>query len=93
MAGAVAEAPAYAQYSLDPPYWAVTGVRSGDVLHLRDDPSTGSTTVAEIPPNARGLKNLGCRRDPPTPWCRVDYQGAQGWVAARFLRRDDSASR
>ena len=25
---------------------------------------------------------------PATQWCRVDYQGKQGWVAARFLRKD-----
>jgi hypothetical protein len=93
------------QYSLDPPFWAVTGVRANDVLHLRDMPSAESKSLAGIPANAQGLKNLGCRRDgpsldqwarmskaqrevPPTPWCRVDYQGKQGWVAARFLRKD-----
>jgi hypothetical protein len=97
--------PAHAQYSLDPPFWAVTGVRSDDVLHLRDMPSAESKSLAGIPPNAQGLKNLGCRRDSPsldqwvrmskaqrevpaTQWCRVDYQGKQGWVAARFLRKD-----
>lgn len=101
---------AHAQYSLDPPYWAVTGVRSNDVLHLRDVPSAEAKSLADIPPNARGLKNLGCRRDqasleqwmrmskaqrevPPTPWCRVDYQGKQGWVAARYLRKDERAGR
>jgi hypothetical protein len=93
------------QYSLDPPFWAVSGVRANDVLHLRDMPSAESRSLAGIPPNARGLKNLGCRRDgpsldqwvrmskaqrevPATQWCRVDYQGTQGWVAARFLRKD-----
>jgi hypothetical protein len=102
-------APAHAQeYSPDPPFWAVTGVRSDDVLHLRDMPSAESKSLAGIPPNAQGLTNLGCRRDPPsldqwarmskaqrevptTQWCRVDYQGKQGWVAARYLRKDERA--
>jgi hypothetical protein len=98
------------QYSLDPPFWAVTGVRANDVLHLRDMPSAESKSLAGIPANAQGLKNLGCRRDgpsldqwarmskaqrevPATQWCRVDYQGKQGWVAARFLRKDVRAGR
>lgn len=105
----VLASPSHAQqYSLDPPFWAVTGVRSDDVLHLRDMPSAESRSLAGIPPNAQGLKNLGCRRDgpsldqwmrmskaqreqPATQWCRVDYQGKQGWVAARYLRKDDRA--
>ena len=45
-----------------PEYWAVTGVGSNDVLHLRDVPSADSKSLAGIPYNARGLKHLGCRR-------------------------------
>jgi hypothetical protein len=41
---------------------AVTGVRSDDVLHLRDVPSADSKSLADIPPNARGLKKIGCMR-------------------------------
>ncbi len=26
-------------------------------------------------------------------WCRVDYRGTEGWVAARFLKPDMGASR
>lgn len=108
--GVLLPAQGRAQYSLDPPFWAVTGVRSDDVLHLRDVPSAESKSLADIPPNAHGLKNLGCRRDqpslydwmrmskaqrevPPTQWCRVDYQGKQGWVAARYLRKDERTGR
>ena len=109
--GVLASPAAHAQqYSLDPPFWAVTGVRANDVLHLRDMPSAESKSLAGIPPNAQGLKNLGCRRDgpsldqwarmskaqrevPSTQWCRVDYRGKQGWVAARFLRKDARAGR
>ncbi len=90
----------------DPPaFWAVTGVGSSDVLHLRDVPSADSKSLARIPSNARGLKHLGCRRNQPpmeqwarmteaarrealTQWCRVEYNGQEGWVAGRFLKRD-----
>ena len=58
----------------DPPkFWAVTGVGSSDVLHLRDVPSADSRSLARIPPNGRGLKHLGCRRNQPPmeQWARM----------------------
>lgn len=90
--------------------WSVTGVAKGDVLHMRDVPSGDSQSVAKIPPDAKGLRNLGClrkqlslddwagmtkeqRRLTETRWCRVEYQGKQGWVAARFIVRDEGAQK
>lgn len=84
---------------------AVTGVKSDDVLHLRDLPSADSKSLAGIPPNARGLKKIGCmrvqlsmdrymymskqeRNDAQAPWCRVEYQGKQGWVSARYVKEE-----
>ncbi|MBX9591549.1 MAG: SH3 domain-containing protein [Hyphomonadaceae bacterium] len=58
----------------DPPKsWAVTGVPANDVLHMRDVPSADSQSLARIPPNARGLKHLGCRRNQPPMelWARM----------------------
>ena len=98
------------QYAPSPPYWAVTGVRSNDVLHLRDMPAAESKSLAGIPAGAHGLKNLGCRSNVPsleewmrmskaerdrgpTQWCRVEYQNKQGWVAGRYLRKDEQAGR
>lgn len=89
---------------------AVTGVRSDDVLHLRNDPSADSKSVADIPPNGRGLKKIGCmrvqlsmdrymymskeeRRDAQLPWCRVEYKGLQGWVAARYVKEEGATKR
>lgn len=56
-----------------PRFWAVTGVASNDVLHLRDVPSADSKSLARIPFNARGLKHLGCRRNHPSmdQWVRM----------------------
>lgn len=45
-----------------PVFLAVIGVRSDDVLHLRDVPSADSKSLADIPPNTRGLKKIGCMR-------------------------------
>ena len=60
-------------------YWAVTGVAAGDVLHLRDVPSAESRSLARIPPNARGLKHLGCRRNQPAleVWMRMNMAQRQ----------------
>jgi len=57
-----------------PKFWAVAGVQAGDVLHLRDVPSAESRSLARIPPNARGLKHLGCRRNQPPldQWMRMN---------------------
>src|ERR1700752_5005912 len=57
-----------------PSFWAVTGVAPDDVLHLRDVPSADSKSLADIPFNARGLKNFGCRRGqlPFDQWARMD---------------------
>lgn len=93
-----------------PVFLAVTGVRSDDVLHLRDVPSADSKSLAGIPPNARGLKKIGCmrvqlsmdrymymskqeRNDAQAPWCRVEYQGRQGWVSARYVKEEAAPKR
>lgn len=33
------------------------------------------------------------RNNAKLEWCRVEYRGQQGWVAARFLKPDDAAGR
>jgi len=90
--------------------WSVTGVAKDDVLHMRDVPSGDSQSIAKIPPDAKGLRNLGClskqlslddwagmtkeqRRLTETRWCRVEYQGKQGWVAARFIVREEGGGK
>jgi len=69
-----AMAPMGAQAEEPPKFWAVTGVGSSDVLHLRDVPSADSKSLAQIPSNALGLKHLGCRRNQPPldQWARMN---------------------
>jgi len=66
-------APAAAAAADPPKFWAVRGVAANDVLHLRDVPSAESRSLARIPPNARGLKHIGCRRNQPPleQWARM----------------------
>lgn len=43
-----------------PASWSVAGVAAGDVLNMRDVPSGDAKVLVRIPPDARGLKALGC---------------------------------
>jgi uncharacterized protein YraI len=33
------------------------------------------------------------RRDAKLLWCRVEYRGKRGWVAGRFLKKEEGPSR
>jgi len=44
-----------------PDYWTVHGVAADDVLNLRAAAGPHADKVAEIPPGAGCLKNLGCK--------------------------------
>jgi len=70
-----------------PKFWAVPGVASSDVLHLRDVPSADSKSLARIPPNAHGLKHLGCRRNQPPMdrWARMS-QAARREALTKWCR-------
>lgn len=73
-------------------------------LALRKEPATNGQRIGEIPAGARGIEGKGCRGpsdvawDHLSPalraalakerWCRVRWQGVEGWVSARFLRPD-----
>ena len=73
-----------------PDFWAVTGVRSDDVLHLRDVPNADSKSLARIPFNARGLKHLGCRRNemPFEDWVKLNKEARKSalmqWCRVEF---------
>jgi hypothetical protein len=75
-AGAQEASQTLESFSEMPAYWAVAGVRSDDVLHLRDVPSADSKSLARIPFNARGLKHLGCRRNemPFEDWVKLNKE-------------------
>jgi hypothetical protein len=44
-----------------PDFFRVTGVAPDDVLNIRAEPSASARKIGEIPPNADGIRNLGCR--------------------------------
>ncbi len=69
-----------------PDFWRVAKVPAGDRLNVRSRPSAQATTVARLR-NGAVLRNLGCRMNGQTRWCRVERRdgSANGWVAGRFL--------
>jgi len=77
-------------FSEMPAFWAVTGVRPDDVLHLRDVPNADSKSLARIPFNAHGLKHLGCRRNemPFEDWVKLNKEARKSalmqWCRVEF---------
>jgi hypothetical protein len=69
-----------------PDFWEVANVPPGDRLNIRSRPSSQATTVARLR-NGAVLRNLGCRMNGQTRWCRVERRdgSARGWAAGRFL--------
>lgn len=57
--GIVAGSAAHAT-AAGPDRFKVREVRADDTLALRDRPSAVDRKVAALPPNARGIENLGC---------------------------------
>ena len=71
-----------------PDFYVVAGLRPGDRLNMRRDPSAASPALASFR-NGTILRNLGCRRTATQRWCNVEdpaRRGRSGWVNGRFLR-------
>lgn len=83
-----------------PDRFAVRDVRADDTLALRAQPNPGARRITGLPPNTRGIENLGCvngktRREVGDigpagnqVWCKVRIGSLAGWASARFLRED-----
>lgn len=69
-----------------PDYWEVAGVDRGDWLNVRARPSARSAILVRLR-NGAILRNLGCRMNGQTRWCRVETRDgrASGWAAGRYL--------
>lgn len=98
---------AAATQAAEPRYFALTAEVTRSLV-LRAEPATSGRRVGEIPAGANGLENKGCRGASDVAWehlsreireamarerwCRVRYEGREGWVAARFLREGSAPS-
>ena len=83
-----------------PDRFMVRDVRADDTLALRAQPNGGARKVTTLPPNTRGIENLGCvdgktGRAPADTgqaagplWCKVRIGSFVGWASGRYLRED-----
>ncbi len=62
-------------------------VHARSMINLREDASSGSRAIAQLPPSTV-LQNLGCKRTAGRTWCDVQKLtgGPRGWVALELLR-------
>ena len=66
---------------IEPTFW-VSGVENGDVLNMRQGPSSDEPVVATIAPGSRGVRIIGpCAG----MWCRVKFETSEGWVNRSYL--------
>jgi len=88
---------------VESPYYALSNEVTRKLI-LRNEPSSSGKRIGELPAGARGIEGKGCRGpsdigwDHLSPdlrsamskerWCRVRWQGVEGWVSARYLRPD-----
>jgi uncharacterized protein YraI len=72
------------------PVYQVHNVKPNDVLNMRSGNGSSFPIVAKLPHDGTGIELLdkGCA----TAWCRIRYQGKEGWVNTAFLKIDLSAS-
>ena len=80
-ASAVVPAPQHARAFSNERTYRVVAVGFDDVLNIRSGPSAGHPVIGEIPPTGRGVRLTG----PCRGWCPISYNGASGWVHARYL--------
>ncbi|MDH4985321.1 SH3 domain-containing protein [Aminobacter anthyllidis] len=79
--------PDYADgFSGGPDFWEVANVPPGDRLNVRSRPTAQAPIIVRLR-NGAVLRNLGCRMNGQTRWCKVERRdgGGSGWAAGRFL--------
>ncbi len=70
-----------------PALYDVTGVASNDVLNIRAKADAGAALRGSLPPDATAVEVVAL--SPDGAWGQVNTAEATGWVALRFLHRQD----
>lgn len=74
----------------EPSYHRVVGVAVDDILNVRSEPSASSADIGDLAYDARGIEAF--EFDSTGNWARIALNERDGWVATRFLTRDDVAT-
>ncbi len=72
-----------------PDLFDVTGVAADDALNVRSEPGARAGIVGTLEPDARGVEITATEDG----WGRVNKGEGSGWVAMRFLARQDGTWR
>ncbi|WP_167851017.1 MULTISPECIES: COG3650 family protein [Tabrizicola] len=70
-----------------PARYAVSGVSSDNVLNIRAAPGAGSARIGELGPDTTDIEVLGLSEN--GRWGRIGMPEGNGWVAMRYLARQD----
>ncbi len=70
-----------------PDWWVVSGVSAGDLLNVREGPSTKDRVLARVG-NGTILSNGGCVGEGRSRWCKISGPdgGYTGWASGAYLR-------
>ena len=71
----------------EPSYHRVVGVAVDDVLNVRSEPSASSADIGDLAYDAHRIEAL--EFDSTGNWARIALNERDGWVATRFLTRDE----
>ena len=70
-----------------PALYDVVGVAGNDVLNIRASAAADVAILASLPPDAKAVEVVALSTD--GKWAQVNAGEAAGWVALRYLRRQD----
>lgn len=70
-----------------PAHFAVSGVSADDVLNIRQAPGVGSEKIGDLGPFTLNIEVLALSGD--GRWGRIGMPEGNGWVAMRYLARQD----
>ena len=70
-----------------PALYDVAGVAGDDVLNIRVEPSANGAAMGSLPPDAKAVEVVAL--SPDGKWAQINAGEGAGWVALRFLHRQD----
>lgn len=70
-----------------PALYDVAGVAGDDVLNIRASAYPGAAVLGSLPPDAKAVEVVAL--SPDGTWAQVNTGEAAGWVALRFLQRQE----
>ncbi len=70
-----------------PALYDVAGVAGDDVLNIRVGPDADSAAMGSLPPDAKAVEVVAL--SPDGKWAQINAGEGAGWVALRFLHKQD----